>query len=210
MENVMETESNPSPEIDQIVVDGLNQYFNEPSDEVLDAGRVKTSLKMHYEAQISVIERQLGGLEGVRSKLGLSQRKMAQLLMVDPSAWTRWNRPGHKAPGVVWRALQWYMIVQEKIPGLTANYFLGSSPDVVKAEAMKEIRKESAAREGLAQKIGEFEEKIQGFKAENDLLSDKVSDLEKKVKMWRAGTLLMTATLIFSTLIWILWVRRGF
>jgi hypothetical protein len=142
--------------------------------------RSKTSLKIHYEAQAAVIERQLEGLEGVRSKLGLSQRKMAQLLMVDPSAWTRWNRPGNRAPGIVWRALQWYMIIQEKIPGLTHNYFLGSSPDVLKTE--------------MNRKLTEFEQKIQGFRSENDQLLQKVSSLEKKVKRWRIGTMILAVS----------------
>ena len=159
-------------------------------------GRAKTSLKMRYEAQAAVIERQLGGLEGVRSKLGLSQRKMAQLLMVDPSAWTRWNRPDQRAPGIVWRALQWYMIMHEKIPGLTPNYFLGTSPEVLKGE--------------ISKKISEFESKIQGFRAENDDLLLKVFDLEKKIRMWRVGTMIMTVTLIFVGFIWVLWARRAF
>ena len=104
-----------------------NADFSTEVDSPIGEGlRAKTSLRMRYDAQTVVIERQLEGLEGVRSKLGLSQRKMAQLLLVDPSAWTRWNRPGHRAPGVVWRALQWYMILNEKIPGLTPNYFLNS------------------------------------------------------------------------------------
>lgn len=192
MENMME--------IENIKVEGFDLNA---TDEV----RAKTSLKMHYEAQSAVIERQLGGLEGVRSKLGLSQRKMAQLLMVDPSAWTRWNRSGTRAPGIVWRALQWYMILQEKIPGLTPNYFLGTSPEYFKAEAFKEIRKD---REVLGQKLSEFESKIRDFKAENDDLLLKIFNLEKKVAMWRVGTIIMTMTMIFSAFVWILWARRGF
>jgi hypothetical protein len=191
-------------EIEKIRIDGLNLNLAENESET----RAKTSLKMHYEAQSAVIERQLEGLEGVRSKLGLSQRKMAQLLMVDPSAWTRWNRPGVKVPGVVWRALQWYMIVQEKIPGLTPNYFLGVSPQVLKAEAMKEIRKESLAREELAEKVAKFESKIQGFRAENDQLILQVFSLEQKVRLWRVGTIIMTLTLIFSVFFWFMWTRK--
>jgi hypothetical protein len=166
------------------------------TEEILESNRAKTSLRMHYDAQAAVIERQLGGLEGVRSKLGLSQRKMAQLLMVDPSAWTRWNRPGNRAPSMVWRALQWYMILQEKIPGLTPNYFLGPSQDVLKFE--------------VSRKFAEFETKIQGFRSTNDDLLLKVFDLEKKVRMWRVGTMIMTVTLIFVGLIWVLWARRAY
>ena len=151
--------------------------------------RAKTSLRMHYDAQTVVIERQLEGLEGVRSKLGLSQRKMAQLLMVDPSAWTRWSRPGHRAPGVVWRALQWYMILNEKIPGLTPNYFLNSAPSAVRAETLKDLKKESEARELLEVKLSK--------------LYDRLSGLETQLKFWRMGTLILTSTLILSALIWV-------
>lgn len=196
-------------EIEKIEIgdlEGLKHSMNMDGSEL----RTKSSLKMHYEAQVSVMDRQLGGLEGVRLKLGLSQRKMAQLLLVDPSAWTRWNRPGVKAPGIVWRALQWYMIMQEKIPGLTPNYFLGSSPDVVKTETFREIRKESQAREILEQKLLEFDQKMGGFKSENEQLLGRVNDLEKKLRYWRAGTLVLIVTVIFSTFIWILWAQRGF
>lgn len=89
------------------------------------AERSKTSLRMHFEAQAEVIRKQIGGLEGARLKLGLSQRKIAQLLLVDPSAWTRWLRDESKAPPHIFRSLQWYLALQEKIPGLTNEYFLG-------------------------------------------------------------------------------------
>lgn len=85
----------------------------------------KSSLRMTYEAQVEVIKRQIGGLEELRSKLGLSQRKMAQLLLVDPSAWTRWLANEKQIPPHIWRSLQWYFSLQEKIPGLTPQYFLG-------------------------------------------------------------------------------------
>ena len=86
--------------------------------------RSKTSLRLIYEAQTQVIQKQIGDLESVREKLGLNARKICQLLMVDPSAWNRWTRPGHTAPPHIWRALQWYMIVQEKLPGLSPQFFI--------------------------------------------------------------------------------------
>ena len=100
----------------------LNESFIE--DEI--GPRSKTSLRMHYEAQVQVIQNQIGDLEKIRADLGLSQRKMAQLLLVDPSSWTRWVKQGDEAPPHIWRALQWYLTLREKIPGLTPNYFLGS------------------------------------------------------------------------------------
>lgn len=66
--------------------------------------KAKTSLRMNYEAQAKVIERQTGGLEAIRLQLGLSQRKMAQLLLVDPSAWTRWMKTS--PPPHILRSLQ--------------------------------------------------------------------------------------------------------
>ena len=162
--------------------------------------RTKTSLKMNYEAQSVVIERQLEGLEGVRLKLGLSQRKMAQLLLVDPSAWTRWTRQGHRPPGIVWRALQWYMILQEKIPGLTPNYFLASAPSALRAENLSDLKKESEARELLEKKLLT---ELHQFRAENQKLYGRLSNLEIQLKMWRTGTLILTLTLIFSSFIWV-------
>ena len=101
--------------------------------------RSKTSLRMVYEAQVSVIQKQIGDLEKVRTDLGLSQRKMCQLLMVDPSAWTRWTRGQQNPPPHIWRALQWYLSLQEKIPGLTAQYFIGKDPQILHEKSMREI-----------------------------------------------------------------------
>ncbi len=78
--------------------------------------RNKTSQKLKYEAEASVIESKIGGIEEVRLGLGLSQRKMSQLLMVDPSAWTRWSSGQTPVPPHVYRSLQWYLALIEKNP----------------------------------------------------------------------------------------------
>jgi hypothetical protein len=75
--------------------------------------RINSSLRMQYEAHVQVIRNQIGHLDSVRAQLGLSQRKICQLLMVDPSAWTRWTKAAQSsthldsAPPHIWRALQW-------------------------------------------------------------------------------------------------------
>ena len=115
--------------------------------------RSKTSTRIFYEAQVSVIQKQLGNLEKIRTDLGLSQRKICQLLMVDPSAWTRWNRDGEEAPPHIWRALQWYMTLQEKIPGLTPQYFIGKDPQVLHEKALLKISEEKGHREALEMEI---------------------------------------------------------
>lgn len=78
--------------------------------------RKKSANRMRYDAEIRVIRARVGNLEEIRGKLGLSRRKMCQLLLVDPSAWTRWTAPGGEAPPHIYRALEWYMMLTEKDP----------------------------------------------------------------------------------------------
>ncbi len=146
--------------------------------------RSKTSLRMVYEAQVLVIKKQVGSLENIRSDLGLSQRKMSQLLMVDPSAWTRWNKGGEEAPPHIWRALQWYMSLQEKIPGLTPQYFIGKDPQILHEKALSQIE---TLRKDFAEQNAHL-----------------LSDLQKEVRFHRrmsysmiAITLVMAAMTVF-------------
>jgi transcriptional regulator with XRE-family HTH domain len=81
---------------------------------------------MSYEAEVDIIRGQIGDLEDIRFRLGLSARKMAQLLMVDPSAWTRWTKKITPPPPHIYRALQWYLTLQEKNPGFTPQVFLAT------------------------------------------------------------------------------------
>ncbi|MBX7231607.1 MAG: hypothetical protein K1X29_05930 [Bdellovibrionales bacterium] len=78
--------------------------------------RSKTSLRLKYESEARVILDQLGGLEKIRTNLGLSQRKICQLLLVDPSAWSRWVKDATKVPPHVVKALQWYLELESKNP----------------------------------------------------------------------------------------------
>ena len=119
----------------------------------------KTSLRMHYEAQAQVIQNQIGDLEQVRAKLGLSARKICQLLLVDPSAWTRWKK-GETPPPHVWRALQWYMTIQEKIPGLTPQYFIGKDPQIVQQNWINQFREAQEFSQNIHQKNQELEAKV--------------------------------------------------
>lgn len=91
--------------------------------EELKEDKSRSSGRLLYEAQVEVIKKQIGDLEFVRTSLGLSQRKICQLLMVDPSAWTRWQKSD--APPHIYRSLQWYLALKDKIPGLTPYFFIG-------------------------------------------------------------------------------------
>lgn len=82
----------------------------EPSRE----GRNKTSLRLKYEAETRVFRSKFGGLEDVRRRLNLSRRQMCQLLLVDPSAWTRWARDEERVPPHIYRALEWYLTLESR------------------------------------------------------------------------------------------------
>jgi transcriptional regulator with XRE-family HTH domain len=161
-------------EIDQISFEklGLDESFEEG-----DLGpRSKTSLRMHYEAQVSVIQRQVGNLDEIRGNLGLSQRKMAQLLMVDPSSWTRWTKHGDEAPPHVWRALQWYMALREKIPGLTPQYFISTNPQILHEKALKELDIE---RQERIENMGNLGLQLQSVLGERQHLQSEIQSLKK-------------------------------
>lgn len=63
-----------------------------------------------------LIKSQIGNIEEVRKSLGLSQRKMCQLLLIDPSTWSRWATGKTEPPPYVYRMLQWGLAVMEKYP----------------------------------------------------------------------------------------------
>ncbi len=107
--------------------------------------RVRSSLRQRYEAEARVIERRVGDLESVREQLGLSQRKMAQLLLVDPSAWTRWTQGQTAAPPHIWRALAWYLALQDKYPALDAAFWLNGVARAGSSEAAIEQGRAQAA-----------------------------------------------------------------
>ncbi len=140
---------------------------------------VSTSLRLQYEAQVQVIKNQIGTLEVVRGTLGLSQRKMCQLLLVDPSAWTRWTKAADGAPPHIWRALQWYMTLQQKIPGLTPEYFLGAR----EAAKMRQISD------------------IQGVKSDLLRYREEIDLLKQRVKFLRQGLFLSLSLLGFFVLL---------
>lgn len=112
---------------------------NLPHSQLTSSLRAKTSLRLHYQAQVAVIQKQIGTLEEVRLRLGLSARKICQLLMVDPSSWSRWVHRGDECPPHVWRALQWYLTIQEKFPQLDSRYFLGKDVQFLGHEIKTEM-----------------------------------------------------------------------
>lgn len=163
------------------------------------AERNKTSLRMHYEAQAEVIKKQIGNLEEIREKIGLSQRKICQLLLVDPSAWSRWMKTRATPPHIL-RALQWYLIIQEKIPGLTPQYFIGKDPQVLHQQALKKISEESQKRSEMLENFFtqtlKLEDEIQDLQSKNSELKKDQSHLKRRLNQLKNLTLLLSFLLI--------------
>lgn len=90
-----------------------------------DIERSKTPLRIRYESEVMVIRRQLGTLEEMRLKLGLSRRKICQLLLVDPSAWTRWSKED-SAPPHIYRSMEWYMLLTKEAPAQAHSYWIAT------------------------------------------------------------------------------------
>lgn len=160
------------------------------SSEENEAARAKSSVRMHYEAQVEVIRKQLGDLEKIRETLGLSQRKICQLLMVDPSAWTRWTKRNENPPPHIYRALQWYMILQEKLPGLTPQYFVGKDPEILHQSALRKIEAESQKRlefeDAVAIQSLQLENRIKDLTLRNQALEKTNESLQGEVRDLKA------------------------
>jgi transcriptional regulator with XRE-family HTH domain len=160
--------------------------------------RAKTSIRMKYEAQVQVIKKQAGDLEDIRIKLNLSQRQICQLLLVDPSAWTRWTKhPNEDAPPHIYRALQWYLTLNEKIPGLTPHFFIEKDPQI-----FKEIEREQAQNKLQYQQ--QFMQIHEALEKQNDyfqIQSQNITkNLEKKLVFTQAimvvGFVVMIAAIL--------------
>lgn len=163
--------------------------------------RSKTSLRLRYEAEVRVIRRQLGSLEQVREELGLSRRKMCQLLMVDPSAWTRWMKDESRVPPHIWRSLQWYMALIDKTPSWHPQNSFGAAPT---AYIEQESHKMSSLKEDLEQKVSQMkdlpqvferqmEERLSALQNENQKL---VKELQKQAQIGASWKLLVLINLL--------------
>jgi hypothetical protein len=158
-----EVSSNQAPEPPEDVALPTNKEGSLPGFQ-----RARSSLRQRYEAEARVIEKRLGGLESVRESLGLSQRKMAQLLLVDPSAWTRWTS-GDAAPPHIWRALAWYLALQDKYPALDAAFWLQGVARAADGDRISqnadEIRAGRLQTRSLELKVQELMNELESLKA---------------------------------------------
>lgn len=137
----------------------FNHSFDDASQTLFKRSqqRSKTADRITNESEVEVIRSQIGDLEDIRHRLGLSARKMAQLLMVDPSAWSRWSKRITPPPPHIYRALQWYLILQEKNPGFTPQIFLAHRWHARSAKSEENSHEFSLQINELKQKIDDLE-----------------------------------------------------
>ncbi|MCB0411375.1 MAG: hypothetical protein KDD22_02545 [Bdellovibrionales bacterium] len=171
-----------------------------------DSARTKTALRLKYEAEVKVIRSQIGSIEDVREKLGLSQRKMCQLLMVDPSTWTRWLKDESKIPPHVYRALQWYLqlidkrpewhpqhsfqpLVRGLIPGLANKEVQGLKEEI--ATQVKRLKSQSS------EFTDQFREITQEWNTERQGLMDKIEKKEMALTTFKFIVLVNSLVLAY-------------
>lgn len=122
-------------------------------------GRSKTSLRLKYEAETRVFLTKFGGLESIRKSLGFSQRKMSQILMVDPSAWSRWIKDETKVPPHIVRSLEWLLQLEEKNPELVRVLNAGLMSSGGGGSKVLEAQQKT-----LTERISQLEGEIEGLK----------------------------------------------
>lgn len=64
-----------------------------------------------YASKVEQIKKQIGDLEKIRQNLKMSRREICQILLVNPSAWTRWTKSKEGPPAHFYRALEWLIYI---------------------------------------------------------------------------------------------------
>ena len=166
--------------------------FEKPEPEI---SRLKTSLRLRYEAEARVLREQMGSLEKIRTDLSLSRRKMCQLLLVDPSTWTRWMKDETRIPPHIFKALQWYLALIEKYPVFHPHHQITVQGQGISPHSGHDLEGWTEERRVLEAKIQELESVLQARVSE---ISEQVGDKQQVGVAWKV-------LLMFNT-IFILWM----
>jgi len=160
-------------------------FAGQPSQD--DAHKSKTPLRLRFEAEARVIQSRLGDLDKVRERLGLSQRKLAELLFVDPSAITRWQKDPETIPPWVWRSLSWYMELEGKEPNWAQwrEWFLKKGMRDVQSAPSHSVKRPASEDELLI-----LRQEIDQARGENQKLKEQMDAKEALGLTWKALLLL--------------------
>ena len=83
------------------------------------------------------IQEEIGDLNQILRTLGINQRRACQLLLVDPSAWTRWNKT--EAPPHVYQALRWLIRLKKTQPEVLGPVDFGGRLDQMQTKTQAKI-----------------------------------------------------------------------
>jgi hypothetical protein len=118
-------------------------YSDGNADKVLgEKKRNRSRTRIFNEASAELIRKRIGGLQGFINSLQLTPRRTCELLLIDPSTWSRWKANENLVPPHSWRAMEWYLALQDKIPGLSTQYFLTKESGVTQVSIEKMVREE--------------------------------------------------------------------
>ena len=176
--------------------------------------RAKTALRISYETEIELIRKKIGSIDEVREGLGLSRRKMCQLLLVDPSAWTRWGKNPNQIPPHIYRSLQWYLALIEKHPEWhPKNTYLGAFGETQyqmkkieerwekRLEKLSQLKSNSETEEIFMD--SQMESQISSMDEKTRLLGQQLEMVGQSQKSWRLLLIANTAILLII-LLWLL------
>lgn len=110
---------------------------NSPA-KIVDNGGSLSTPRDQYLLEAERIKNEIGDLDQIRMTLGLSQRRACQLLLVDPSAWTRWNKTG--APPHIYQALKWLIELQKLNPEVATPRNFASRIDLIQSSTQAKIK----------------------------------------------------------------------
>jgi hypothetical protein len=125
-------------------------------------------LRQSYFQEKEQIIREIGNLDEIKFKLGLSQRKLCRLLLVDPSAWTRWNKTG--APPHIYQTLKWLLELQRVNPDMAVPRDFDSKITFIHTSAQEKIL-------ALEIQIRELQKAIKEQSINNELMATLTSAL---------------------------------
>lgn len=146
-------------------------------------------LRERYLLERDRIKQQIGNLRQILEVLGVNQRRACQLLLVDPSAWTRWNKT--EAPPHIYQALKWLVMLKKTSPSLVGSADIETRLDLVQSATqskLKELeRNVSSLERALSYQpvaISSSNDSVQIselFRAQEERLQKRISDLEMEM-----------------------------
>ena len=140
------------------------------------------------------IKQEIGDLDEIREKLGMSQRRACQLLLVDPSAWTRWNKT--EAPPHVYQALRWLLELKKVNPEAAGPVDLTKRIEMIETNTLAKLREFErnlslvertvalpSNGTALTPRFGEISEVL---RSQEERFQNKISELERRIEELKA------------------------